>query len=148
AANSGHSHPVGTPDVDFPPTPNDFPPVGAVLDAVRPAEGGLPTWVRVGPLMRRNNGTVLHGQLPGFLGPSRTSFVIDQELVGENVKVRAIERADDLTSMRMSARRDLVEQFQEARRLIDHSREARDLNAYYQRAFSLLTSGNIEKAFD
>src|SRR5262249_13877971 len=51
---------------DFPPSPTDFPPFGAVLDHLRRSRK-LPTWVQVGPLMRRANGTVLHGQLPGFL---------------------------------------------------------------------------------
>ena len=68
AALSGHAHPPNEEDRgDFPPSPTDFPPFGAVLDHLRPA-GKLPTWVQVGPVMRRNNGTVLHGQSPGFLG--------------------------------------------------------------------------------
>jgi hypothetical protein len=68
AAMTGHSHPPGTESKgDFPPSPTDFPPFGAVLDQLRPSRQ-LPTWVQVGPLMRRNNGTVLHGQAAGFLG--------------------------------------------------------------------------------
>jgi len=148
SANTGHSHPVGTPDVDFPPTPSDFPPFGAVLNAVRSASGGLPTWVRIGPLMRRNNGTVLHGQIPGFLGASHASFVVDQELIADDVKIRAVERASDLSAFRLTGRRELLDQFQENRRLIDHSPQARDLGSYYERAFSLLTSSRTEKAFD
>src|SRR6476646_9090853 len=31
AANTGHSHPLGIPDTDFPPAASDFPPFGAVL---------------------------------------------------------------------------------------------------------------------
>src|SRR4051794_11518725 len=65
-ALSGHAHPPSLESRgDFPPTPTDFPPFGAVLSSLR-QPGALPTWVHVGPLMRRNNGTVLHGQLPGF----------------------------------------------------------------------------------
>src|SRR5436853_614085 len=68
SAMTGHAHP---PEAeargDFPPAPTDFPPFGAVLNHLRPA-GRLPTWVQVGPLMRRANGTVLHGQSPGFPG--------------------------------------------------------------------------------
>lgn len=147
-ANSGHTHPPGTPETDFPPAPTDFPPFGAVLNKVRPAPAGMPTWVRVGPLMRRNNGTVLHGQVPGFLGASYASFDVDQELLAEDVKVQAVQRADDLTALRLSARRDLVQQFEESRRLIDHSPAARDLGAHYQRAFALLTSSRTGTAFD
>lgn len=148
SAGTGHSHPPGTPERDFPPSPTDFPPIGAVLDSVHPAADGLPTWVRVGPLMRRNNGTVLHGQLPGFLGAGHASFDVDQELVGENVRVQAIEAAPDLTALRLTARRDLLAEFNSARQAIGQSSQVRDLNAYYQRAFSLLTSNRTQQAFD
>lgn len=147
-ANSGHAHPPGTPETDFPPAATDFPPFGAVLDRLRPAPAGLPTWVRVGPLMRRNNGTVLHGQLPGFLGAGHASFDVDQELLPKDVRIQAVERAAGLTALRMTGRRDLLEQFEETRRLMDHSPQARDLNAHYQRAFSLLTSDRTRQAFD
>jgi len=147
-AGTGHAHPPGTPETDFPPAPTDFPPFGAVLDALRPAARDLPTWVRVGPLMRRNNGTVLHGQTPGFLGSAHASFDVDQELLAEEVKVQAVERAAGLTTLRMTGRHDLLKEFEASRRLIDHSPQARDLNAYYQRAFSLLTSDRTREAFD
>jgi Protein of unknown function (DUF1501) len=147
-ANTGHAHPPGTPETDFPPAPSDFPPFGAVVDALRPAAIGLPTWVRVGPLMRRNNGTVLHGQISGFLGPAHASFDVDQSLLAEDVTIQAVERAAGLTEMRLTARRDLLTQFEETRRLIDHSEPVRDLNAHYQRAFALLTSNRTRQAFD
>jgi hypothetical protein len=147
-ANTGHSHPQGTPEQDFPPAETDFPPFGAVLNAIRPTTQPLPTWVRVGPLMRRSNGTVLHGQLPGFLGRAQSSFVVDQELLPENVKIEALASGEDMTALRLSGRRDLLVQFDQARRLIDHSPQARDLNTYYQRAFGLLTSECTRAAFD
>jgi uncharacterized protein (DUF1501 family) len=147
-AATGHAHPPGTPETDFPPAPTDFPPFGAVLDALRPAPRDLPTWVRVGPLMRRNNGTVLHGQIPGFLGSAHASFDVDQELLADDVKIQAVERAAGLTTLRMTGRKDLLEEFEGTRRLIDHSPQARDLNTYYQRAFALLTSDRTRRAFD
>jgi hypothetical protein len=147
-AQTGHAHPPGTPETDFPPAPTDFPPFGAVLNAVRPSPAGLPTWVRVGPLMRRNNGTVLHGQLPGFLGASHASFDVDQPLLADDVRIQAVERAEGLTALRMTSRRDLLTEFETTRRLIDHVAPARDLNAHYQRAFALLTSERTRQAFD
>jgi hypothetical protein len=147
-ANTGHTHPPGTPQNDFPPKDTDFPPFGAVLDKLRPAASDLPTWVRVGPLMRRNNGTVLHGQTPGFLGARHGSFVVDQELLGTDVKVEAVEPNDGLTSLRLTSRRDLLEQFDQQRKLLDSSAEVRDFDTYYQRAFSLLSSDRTRKAFD
>jgi hypothetical protein len=147
-ANTGHAHPLGTPETDFPPADSDFPPIGAVLNAIRPVAQTLPTWVRVGPLMRRNNGTVLHGQLPGFLGRGHSSFVVDQPLLPEDVRIEALAPSEDITTLRLSARRDLLIQFDQARRLFDHSSQARDLNSYYRRAFGLLTSSQTRAAFD
>jgi uncharacterized protein (DUF1501 family) len=147
-ANTGHKHPPGEKRGDFPPSETDFPPFGAVLDHLRPMGGHLPTWVRVGPLMRRNNGTVLHGQLPGFLGAKHMHFAVDQKLTGRDVRVEAVQPADDLTSIRLSARRDLLRQFDAQRRLIDESAAARRFDVFTQKAFSLLSSPATRKAFD
>jgi len=147
-ANTGHRHPPNVPKRDFPPSANDFPPFGAVLDAHRPSSGTLPTWVRIGPLMRRSNGTVLHGQLPGFLGRKHESFVVDQDLRSKDVQVEAVRPNDDLTKLRLNGRHDLLKEIDLQRRMIDQSPEARDLDDFYQRAFSLLSSTETRKAFD
>lgn len=147
-ANTGHTHPPNTPQTDFPPEATDFPPFGAVLDLTRRAHNELPNWVRVGPLMRRNNGTVLHGQLPGFLGARHSSFVVDQSLLPAEVKIDAIRGSTDLTSIRLKARKNLLTQFDGHRKLLDESTDARDLDQYYQRAFSILSSAETQRAFN
>lgn len=148
-ANTGHKHPPNKIQAgDFAPSNSDFPPFGAVLDAIRPASGGLPTWVRVGPFMRRNNGTPLHGQIPGFLGARHAPFVIDQDLCRSNVKIEAVSPTDDVTTFRLSARRALLEEFDVKRQLANRSAEARKLDEFYGRAFNLLCSEKTRKAFD
>jgi hypothetical protein len=146
-ANTGHKHPPNAGQGDFPPSDADFPPFGAVLDSVRPAEGSLPTWVRIGPLMRRSNGTVLHGQIPGFLGGKHASFVVDQPLASDDVRIEALGRDEDLTTLRLTARRNLRAQFDAARRIADQSAAARNLDDYYERAFDLVTGEQAAKAF-
>jgi len=147
-ANTGHKHPPNAARGDFPPSEQDFPPFGAVLDAVRPAKGSLPTWVRIGPLMQRSNGTVLHGQLPGFLGGKHASFIVDQRLTAEQVQIEALRRGDDVSRMRLTARRRLREQFDAQRQIAAASLEAQNLDAYYQRAFDLLAGERTARAFD
>jgi hypothetical protein len=164
-AQTGHAHPPGTPQTDFPPAATDFPPFGAVLDWLRESGGAwttsrplaervddvgasLPTWVRVGPLMRRNNGTVLHGQLPGFLGSRHMHFAVDQPLLDRDVQIEAVRPLEELTSFRLSARRDLLEQFDARRRGLEATAGTRDLDGYYQRAFNLIASAETRKAFD
>src|SRR5438046_7884143 len=103
-ALTGHSHPPGDEAKDdFPPSPNDFPPFGAVLNYLR-QPGALPTWVQVGPLMRRNNGTVLHGQLPAFLGTRHNPLVVDQDLLPDDVRVEAVSPRAEVPVVRLEGR--------------------------------------------
>jgi uncharacterized protein (DUF1501 family) len=148
AALTGHAHPSEAESRgDFPPSPTDFPPFGAVLDHRRKT-GRLPTWVQVGPLMRRANGTVLHGQLPGFLGSKHGPLVIDQDLVPANVRVDAVAASGGVPALRLTARRGVLEQIDAQRRFLDRATEVRDFDSYQQRALNLLTSLDTAKAFD
>ena len=145
---TGHAHPPEKDSLgDFPPAPTDYPPHGAVLSAIRPTQSGLPTWVRVGPLMRRGNGTVLHGQLPGLLGNRHASFVVDQNLLPRNVKIDALQPNYDLTELRLSARLDLLKEVDQQRQLIEQSADVRTFDEYYQRALNLIGSASTRKAF-
>ena len=149
SAQTGHAHPRNLEALgDFPPSTKDFPPIGAVLDTIGTAPANLPSWVRVGPLMRRANGTVLHGQTPGFLGERHASFVIDQSLLPADVRIDAVAPGRDLTSVRLSARHDLLQQFESARRRLDDSAATRNLDAFYQKAFGLLSSDDTRRAFE
>ena len=148
AAMTGHAHPPSEESRgDFPPAPTDFPPIGAVQSLLR-KPGPLPTWVQVGPLMRRANGTVLHGQLPGFLGARHGPLVIDQDLQASDVRIAAIAPDPELSLSRLADRQNLLKQIDSQRRLLDHAAEARGLDAYQQRAFDLLGSPDSRKAFD
>ncbi|MBM82220.1 MAG: hypothetical protein CMJ78_16765 [Planctomycetaceae bacterium] len=148
-ANTGHKHP---PELksrgDFPPSPDHFPPFGAVMDKFRPSGRALPNWVRIGPLMRRSNGTVLHGQISGMLGAKHSSFVVDQKLLPKDVQIEAVRYGDDLTSVRLNDRQNLLKQIDEHARLIDESVKVRSFDQYYQRGFNLLCSNETRTAFD
>lgn len=145
---TGHAHPPEKDSLgDFPPAPTDYPPHGAALSALRPTNGSLPTWVRVGPLMRRANGTVLHGQSPGFLGDRHASFVIDQELLPANVRIQAVQSNSELTEFRLTSRLDLLKEVDQQRRMIDQAVAVRNFDDYYQRAFNLIGSEATRRAF-
>src|SRR5579864_6247441 len=147
-AMTGYAHPPSEEKRgDFPPTPNDFPAIGAVLDQIRPAKR-LPTWVQVGPTMRRMNGTVLHGQSPGFLGARHSPLIIDQDLRADRVRVEAVTRDADLPLDRLAARRDLLREIDEQRRALDSAAEVQSLDAFQQKAISLLTAPETARAFD
>jgi hypothetical protein len=146
-AMTGHAHPPKEEKRgDFPPTPNDFPPFGAVLNALRPARQ-LPTWVQIGPLMRRFNGTVLHGQLPGFLGVRHSPLVINQDLLPAQVRVAAVAPRPELSVRRLAARHDLLAEIDGQRRLLDRAAEVKNFSAFHERAFNLLSSPATARAF-
>ena len=146
-AQTGHAHPeAARRRGDFPPSSSDFPPIGAVLDGQRQTWTGVPSWVRIGPIMRRSNGTWLHGQLPGFLGERHSPFVVDQNLMPEDVQIEAV--SPEVPRMRLDARRDLLATVDRQRRLLDRAASVQTLDDYYARAFDLLGSKRVAGAFD
>jgi hypothetical protein len=147
-AMTGHAHPPSEEKRgDFPPSPTDFPAIGAVLDRIRPARA-LPTWVQLGPTMRRANGTVLHGQSPGFLGGRHAPLVIDQDLSGPDTRIEAVTADPLVPALRLERRRDLLAQIDDQRRALDQAAGVRTLDAYQQRALTLLTAPATARAFD
>jgi len=147
SAMTGHAHaPSAEARGDFPPSPSDFPSFGAVLDRLRPA-GKLPTWVQVGPLMRRDNGTILHGQAAGFLGSKHAPLVIDQNLLPADIRIEAVSTDAELSPDRLSGRRALLHNLDSQRRLLNQAGETQSLDAHQQRALNLLTSPEIGKVF-
>jgi hypothetical protein len=146
-AMTGHAHPPSLEARgDFPPSPTDFPPFGAVLHHLR-KPGRLPTWVQVGPLMRRANGTVLHGQIPGFLGAKHSPLVVNQDLLPGDVRVEAVTPYPEISVDRISGRQDLLRNIDAQRRLLDLSADVQNLDTYQQQAFNLLSSQATAKAF-
>jgi hypothetical protein len=147
-AMTGRHHPPGTESRgDFPPSPTDFPAIGAVIDHQRPTQG-LPTWVQIGPTMTRNNGTVLHGQTPGFFGATHGPLLIDQDLTPDQVVVEAVAPDRGVSATRLDGRRTLLQRLEDQRRALDRETAIRTLNAYQQRALDLLISPAVIRAFD
>ena len=147
-ALTGHSHPPGTESRgDIPPSPTDFPPFGAVLSQLR-RPGALPTWVQVGPLMRRNNGTVLHGQSPGFLGSKHSPLVIDQDLRPPEARIEAVTPNPEVPVLRLSGRRQILAQIDAQRHFWDQAAEVQSFDDYEQRALNLLTAPALGRAFN
>ncbi len=145
-AMTGHKHP---PSVrgrgDFPPADTDFPHFGAVHDHLLPGKRGIPNWVQLGPVMTRNNRTVLHGQSAGFLGPRHSPLMVDTDFTASPLQVDAI--TPRIGVQRLQSRRQLLEQLDAQRRNLDRfAGQVKD--AYYERAYSLLTSSATQRAFD
>lgn len=148
-AQTGHKHPKAFRSRgDFPPSDTDFPPFGAVMDHLRGSDNSLPSWVRIGPLMRRSNGTTLHGQTPGFLGAGYSSFAVDQKLRGDGVEIEALRSPPGLDDIRLTERAQLRKQFNSYTDALQQLGETQRLAPYFERAVSLLASQETKAAFD
>src|SRR5262249_33207867 len=122
-ALTGHAHPpAAQARGDFPPSPTDFPPFGAVLSSLRPS-GALPTRVQVGPTSRRNHAPVLRGQALGFLGGRHSPLVSDQDLCPADVRVEAVSSGADVPPPRLTGRRGLLARIDAQRRQLDRAAE-------------------------
>lgn len=147
-AMTGHSHaPSEESRGDFPPSPGDPPPFGAVCSRLR-RTGPLPAWVQLGPVMRRFNGTVLHGQSPGFLGSRFAPLVIDQDLTPPDVRVQAVAVDADLPESRLNSRRRLLAELDRQRHALDRTAEIGSFDAHQRRALNLLSGSATTRAFD
>jgi uncharacterized protein (DUF1501 family) len=98
--------------------------------------------------MRRANGTVLHGQSPGFLGGKYGPLVIDQDLAPADVRVGAVAPDPSVGAARLTGRSRLLAEVERQRRALDRAAEAGQFDAYQRRALDLLTSPATARAFD
>ncbi len=146
-AMTGHRHLDNGAKNDLtPPSSTDFPPFGAVLSTLR-NPGPLPAWVQIGPLMRRDNGTALHGQMPGFLGVKHGPLAIDQDLLDARVRVRAVTSDPEVPVERLLTRQRLLDRLDDQSRQLGAHAEVKAFNDYRTRALDLVTSPDTAKAF-
>jgi uncharacterized protein (DUF1501 family) len=98
--------------------------------------------------MRRFNGTVIHGQTPGFLGTKHSPLTIDQDLRDANVRIAAVAPDPEISVSRLNGRQALLKELDGQRQLLDRAAEMKTYDGYQQRAFNLLSSSATGKAFD
>jgi hypothetical protein len=122
-----------------------FPGYGAVVAKLRPGRGQVPDFVHV-PALLDNNGDYLPGQKAGFLGGKYDPLVIGDPLQPE-FAIPGLTAPGTLSRDRLSRRETLLRR---VRSQLDHLNDAplRDVDAYYERAFRLLTSSATRRACD
>jgi hypothetical protein len=98
--------------------------------------------------MRRFNGTVLHGQSPGFLGTKYSPLTVDQDLRGADVRIAAVAPDPEVSVSRLHHRQSLLKELDDQRRLLDRVAEVNAYDGYRQRAFNLLSAPATRTAFD
>lgn len=129
--------------------PFEFPDIGSVVTEVIGTEcPQLPGYIFCPGINMPN-----HVSSTGFLPASRAPWKLGTKNLGENVadpdwKVAALTPQPGLNHSRMNGRRALVDELNQSSRRDLIQPSARLLEAHYQNAFELLTSPDVQAAFD
>ncbi|MBX3438308.1 MAG: DUF1501 domain-containing protein, partial [Planctomycetaceae bacterium] len=120
----------------------DFPNYGAILSHLRPTQRAVPNFVLTGGLISTHI-----GQTAGFLGPRLGPYVIKGDAHEPTFAAPEFSLPADMSSLRLHRRQELLDQVGTH---VATNASARSANfpAYQQRAFDMLTSSQMARAFD
>lgn len=143
-ALTGHAPPLD--DIRLRDTLDLFPMYGAAVDKLAPVEGSIPTHVAYPHVIR--DGSVTPGQHASFLGKEHDPFRVTQDPNSPDFTLPELSLPENLSYERLGRRRELQQFVDDQARLMEVSGTARGLDAYYQKALSMLHSERLRKAFD
>jgi hypothetical protein len=126
--------------------PNSPPCYGAALSYLRPGRRGVPTHVALPHVM--TNVVTLPGQTAGFLGAAYEPFQVNRDPNEPGFRVDELELPADLPAARLDDRHSLLARLDAGARRGERLAAAGALTAYQRRAFDLLHSAEVRRAFD
>jgi uncharacterized protein (DUF1501 family) len=126
--------------------PNSFPCYGAALSKVSPVVGELPPHVALPHVMY--NVVELPGQNSGFLGPSYNPFQVTRDPSAAGFRVDELLLPDDLTPARLDARQSLLAGIDARSLEANQTAGGNSMSVYREKAFALLRSDAVRRAFD
>jgi uncharacterized protein (DUF1501 family) len=129
-----------------PPTPDDFPPFGAVVGKLKPTKKPVPNWVTL-PEYMINAGVPFPSQNAGFLGSPCDPLFVKGDPAQPGFKLDSLRTSPELET-RLEDRWALNLQLDNFARGADRSDAVRSMTGHYQRAYSLLSSPLTRDAFD
>jgi hypothetical protein len=154
-STSGYQMLTGVPHVPLnrenagPGKPNDWPSSNALVRALRPPRGGLPSSIAL-PRRLANNG----GQDPwpgtdaGFLGRHLDPWLLECDPSAEDFTVPGGEFAEGMSFQRIGRRRTLLENYNDRLNQLQRSSAVQNFHAYQQQALDLIGGGRAQQAFD
>lgn len=122
---------------------NSFPCYGAGLGKVAPAPGLVPTHVALPHVMR--NVVQLPGQGAGFLGPAYNPLQVTRDPNDPGFRVDELQLPDDISTSRLTARQSLLSAVDPGP---GHDGPMSSMTTYQQKAFALLRSEEVRRAFE
>src|SRR5712692_4023559 len=128
--------------------PTDFPTFGAVMQYFRPSRGPLPSGISLNsPANKVSAGNhIFPGFFAGFLGSGYDPLFISED--PSKADFRPFPAAEGQAAQRFRGRRSLLAEVDRQRQHLDAAAPARARDAYYEKAFNLITSPKARQAFD
>jgi uncharacterized protein (DUF1501 family) len=126
---------------------DDWPCYSAGLNYLHPRSDGLPSGVNL-PTFLMEGPLTWPGQHGGFLGPRHDPWQITQDPNAASFRVDNLRLAAGLEVDRLEDRRALLGQVCRQQDWLEQQAEGRRLSDQQQRAFQLLTSGRVARAFE
>lgn len=123
-----------------------FPAFGSIVDHVAPAKTGMPTFVSFPH--RIADGSTVPGQGASFLGRGHDPLFVPNDPNAENFELSQLSLPSGVSPGRLDDRRELQKLINRQATQLDQTATARGLNAYYEKAISMLNSKRVRQAFD
>ena len=123
-----------------------FPAYGSIVDRLAPVKTGVPTFVAYPYVIR--DGAITPGQHASFLGKKHDPLLITEDPNSPNFKLPQLSLPANLNPKRLSNRREIQKLINKQTKLLDFSAKARGIDAYYEKALSMLNSPKVREAFD
>jgi len=154
-STSGYQMLTGVPHVPLnrenagPGKPNDWPAMNALVRALRPPRGGLPSSIAL-PRRLANNG----GQDPwpgtdaGFLGRHLDPWLLECDPSADDFTVPGGEFREGMSSLRLDHRRSLLNHLNGQLENLRRNDVVRNFDTYQQQALDLIGGGRAQQAFD
>jgi hypothetical protein len=126
---------------------DDWPCYSAALNYLRPRTDGLPSGVNL-PTFLVEGPLTWPGQHAGFLGPRHDPWQITRDPNASDFRVDNLRLASGIEVDRLGDRRALLDQVCRQQGWLESQAEGRRLSDQQRRAFQLLTSGRVARAFE
>jgi hypothetical protein len=124
-----------------------YPAYGSTVSKLRPVDDpALPTFVSFPHVIR--DGSVTPGQGASFLGKEYDPFFVGQDPNKPDFRLPELSLPATMTLSRLDDRRALLRMIDEQTNLLGISATAEGIDAFYQRALTMLASSKVKRAFD
>jgi hypothetical protein len=124
----------------------DWPCYAAGLDFLRPRADGVPSGVFLPTYL--NNGYGFSGQSAGVLGAKYDPWIVRRDPNAPDFRVDELTLPDGLTAQSLASRRGLLDEFDRQSRAVEALDSAGAFTGIQGKAFAMLTSGAVQRAFD